>query len=176
MIYYKLEYVLILLQGQESEMKNNELQNKRRKGAAALCALLLSAVMIIGCGCTPHEGGAQTTVPTTTVPTGTESGQTPGPGPSAYDGIVISKVYGNGGGNNSACEHSFIELMNTAESPVGLGGLAVYYRTGEKSEYISFELPDTELAEGHSYLIRGASASKKTSKYDTASVLDYDCS
>ena len=168
MIYYKLEYVLILLQGPESEMKNNELQNKRRKGAAALCALLLSAVMIIGCGCTPHEGGDQTTVPTTTVPADTGNGQTPGPGPSAYDGIVISKVYGNGGGNNSACEHSFIELMNTAESPVGLGGLAVYYRTGEKSEYISFELPDTELAEGHSYLIRGASASKKTSKYDTA--------
>ena len=77
---------------------------------------------------------------------------------SAYGDLVLSKVYGNGGSGSAACAHSFIELTNTGADPVGLGGLALYYRTGSGAEYASFPLPDTALDGGRSYLIRGLAA------------------
>ena len=84
-----------------------------------------------------------------------------------YSGLVISKVYGNGGNTTSACEHSFIELKNTGTTSLKLGGLALYYKSGETTDYTSFALPDVTLNAGKTYLIRCASASKSSVKYDT---------
>ena len=75
---------------------------------------------------------------------------------------------GNGGNSAAVCEHSFIELTNTKETPISLGGLALYYMTGNKSEYISFKLPEIKLESGNSCLIRCASSSSKTSEYKTS--------
>ncbi len=164
-------------------MKKVILTKKNHNAATALCALLLCAVMISGYGCEARNN-AVTTDETTAVP-GTQTGavtgaetdaetdaetepeQTPVIDISEYKDLVISKVYGNGGSNNAACEHSFVELSNAGESPVKLGGLSLYYMTGNKSEYVSFDLPDFTLESGKSFLIRGASSSKKTSTYDT---------
>ena len=81
---------------------------------------------------------------------------------------MISKVYGNGGNVTSACEHSFIELKNTGTTALKLGGLALYYKSGAATDYTSFALPDVTLNAGKTFLIRGASASKSSVKYDTS--------
>ena len=164
-------------------MKNGTDTSKHRRYGASFLALLLCAVMIISCGCNTHNGDETTAAPdVTAAPDGpgteTEPEQDDAPDISGYEDLVISKVYGNGGNSTSVCEHSFIELANTGSSPVGLGGLALYYKTGKTAEYSTFSLPDTTLGPGQSYLIRGASASKRTSKYDTSyeiiRVEDYD--
>ena len=146
------------------------------------CALLLSAVMIFGYGCDAQNDDPDISDDTvvTTAPPATDTGEekTPEPDISEYGDLVISKVYGNGGSNTAACEHSFIELTNTGASPVSLSGLSLYYMTEKNAGYVSFPLPDVTLDGGRSYLIRGASSSKRTSAYDRSCEViridDYD--
>ena len=150
--------------------------SKPKKINLAVFALVLCAAMVFGYGC-DHNSAVTTDDTTNTSPfTGTDD--IPEPELSEYDGLVISKVYGNGGSNTSACEHSFIELTNTKDEPLDLGCLSLYYRTGKKGEYNAYRLPSFSLQGGKSFLIRGASASKRTSKYDTSCevirVEDYD--
>lgn len=111
---------------------------------------------------TPTPTKAPTPTPTAT-PTTKPSGDI-----SEYSDLVISKVYGNGGSTTSACEHSFIELTNTGSKSISLSGLALYYKTGNTTDYVSFNLPSVTLGAGKSYLIRGASASKSSVKYNTS--------
>lgn len=164
-------------------MKNCTAKQRYRKTAASILALLLSALMIINCGCDTR--GNDTTSSDTDVMTSpdvsgaeTEPEQDDTPDVSAYGALVISKVYGNGGNSTSACEHSFIELTNTCASSVDLSGLSLYYKTGKNAEYSEFSLPSATLDGGQSFLIRGASASQRTSKYDASyeviRIEDYD--
>ena len=159
-------------------MKDLKRENLRRKTVLQFLSLFLCVIMVFGCGCNTNINEVttkeDTAAPgTSSAGTDAETGE-PGPEPesetdiTAYLDLVISKVYGNGGNSTSACEHSFIELYNTGAEPVSLKGLSLYYRTGKKNEYTSFELPDVTLDGGKSYLIRGASSSKRTSKYDTS--------
>ncbi len=119
---------------------------------------------------TPTPTKAPTPTPTK-APTATPTA-TPAPTPPAdlskYSDLVISKVYGNGGNTTGVCEHSFIELTNTGSKSVSLGGLALYYKTAASGSYTEFNLPSVTLGAGKTYLIRGASATKGTAKYDTS--------
>lgn len=145
-----------------------------KKRASSLIAILLCAATVICCGCKDTNAGTtdvSVTSPSETVPDvpADDIKQTiPDEDAVKYYGLVISKVYGNGGSSTSACEHSFIELANVGPSALGLKGLALYYKTGKKSGYVSFPLPDVTLGGGESYLIRGASASERTAKYDAS--------
>lgn len=119
---------------------------------------------------TPTPTKAPTPTPTK-APTPTPT-KTPTPTPvtdiTKYEDLVISKVYGHGGSTTGACEHSFIELTNTGSKSLNLGGLALYYKTGDTSEYTSFNLPSVSLGAGKSFLIRGATCSKNSVKFNTA--------
>ncbi len=152
-------------------MKNVILKHKFRPIHIILFALLLSAALLLCPGCDTPSGTDQ-------AETGEMASQPAAPereperevppdlDPSAYSGLVLSKIYGNGGSATAACEHSFVELTNTGSDPLDLGYLALYYRTGEKAAYTSFRLPDMTLAAGESCLIRGASAAGKAGEYD----------
>ena len=161
-------------------MKKSVFEKKYKKYGAVLCALLLCAALLFSYGCDTQSN--VTTGEDTTAPAGTgeDTSAEPLPEPELekYGGLVISKVYGNGGSNTSACEHSFIELTNTGDTPLDLKGIALYYRSGKKAEYSSCSLPDIKLKSGKSFLIRGASSSKRTAKYDTSyeviRIDDYD--
>ena len=118
---------------------------------------------------TPKPTATPTPKPTATPtqkPTATPTAP-PDSSLAKYSALVISKVYGNGGNVTSACEHSFIELKNTGTTSLRLGGLALYYKSGAGADYTSFALPDVTLNAGKTYLIRCASASKSSVKYDT---------
>ena len=115
---------------------------------------------------TPTPTKAPTPTPTK-APTPTPT-RDPGEESSEYDALVISKGYGNGGSTTGACEHSFIELTNTGSESLDLKGLALYYKTGDTTEYSTFNLPSVTLGAGKSFLIRGASCSKSSVKYDTS--------
>ena len=155
-------------------MRNSDFYNKYKKTAVMICAALLCAVMIFSYGCNVQnniettEDGTKGAETSGIAGDDTADEQTPVPDVSEYGALVISKVYGNGGNSDGACEHSFIELTNTGDVSLGLKGLALYYRSGKKSGYSAFSLPDATLEAGKSYLIRGASASKRTSAYDTS--------
>lgn len=145
----------------------------RKRIFIIICSLFVCAAMLFGYGCDGNNGDTTAETDTKSV-TETEAADTETETPEPdldlkeYGALVISKVYGNGGSSTAACEHSFIELCNTGSSPLGLGRLALYYRTGKKSEYSRFRLPDVSLDGGKSYLIRCASVSDRTSKYDTS--------
>ena len=159
-------------------MVNMNLKTKPRKTGVLLCAMMLTAVMLFSYGCdsrrndvaTEQNTGAATVPDVTEAVTGTTHDPEiiPDPDVEAYSGLVISKVYGNGGNSTAACEHSFIELTNTGTEPLDLGCLAVYYRSGTVTEYSSLRLPDVKLNGGKSFLIRGVSASKRGSDYDAS--------
>lgn len=122
---------------------------------------------------TPTPTPAKTPTPTPAkTPTPTPA-PTPTPTPvtdtEKYKDLVISKVYGNGGNTVAACEHSFIELTNTGSKALSLGGLALYYKTGDTADYTVYNLPSVSLGAGKTFLIRGASSSKNSVKYDTSS-------
>ena len=81
---------------------------------------------------------------------------------SNYKGVVISKVYGNGGKSDGAMSTSFIELYNTSSSVATLGGLALYY--GEGASFAMLDLSAYKI-EGKSYLLIKC---KTVNNYDTS--------
>lgn len=143
-------------------MKTVDLNYRLRGPGVRLFALLLAAVMLFGNGCRRSTGddGTDTNGQPTT---GTDEPVRPIADLSEYDGLVISKVYGNGGSGNSACDHCFVELTNTGDTGLDLLGLSLYYRSGALSDYVSFRLPDVRLGAGASFLIRGARSSESPS-------------
>ncbi len=164
------------------KMKRVIMKSKRSRTVLFLCALLLCAGLVFSPGCEKRSGGDPTaaetgdpaaeTAETTVQASAAEEEPEREPEPpveidvSKYRDLVISKVYGNGGNSSAACEHSFVELTNTGSSPLDLGVLALYYRTGTKSAYTSFSLPDVTLEGGGSFLVRGVSASERSTEYD----------
>lgn len=104
---------------------------------------------------------------------------TPTPPPqvsaSAFYGIVISKVYGNGGNKDGICEHSFIEICNTSTiNSINLNGLSIYYKTKGDTSYKSLDFGAVTLAPGGYYLIRcNAGANYQTSS-EMLKITSYD--
>ncbi len=94
-------------------------------------------------------------------------------GTPSYDGVVFSRVAGNGGKKDAACKYSFIELYNTTDSDISLAGLSVYYK--EAGEYAEFPLSaNGVIPAGGYYLVRGAAAPKYVADSEIISVDSYD--
>lgn len=87
----------------------------------------------------------------------------------AYAGIVISKVYGNGGAADAAMRYGFIELYNTTKKTMSLAGLSVYYRTDGAKEYQTFDFDnDVRMNPESSLLIRCREGGKSGQAYNTS--------
>ena len=170
-------------------MKEYNLRKQHRYIFLPLFSLILAALMLFAVGCnTPEQSDVPETEPAVPdVQLSAEKVETdPDPMPPTeadidiadFAGLVISKVYGNGGSRTAACEHSFIELTNTGSSPLELRGLALYYKAGKKSDYTSFPLPDLTLESGETCLIRGWSSQQSSAEYDRSGevirIEDYD--
>ncbi|MBR5060157.1 MAG: CotH kinase family protein [Clostridia bacterium] len=104
-------------------------------------------------------------------------GTTPAPRTDAklsdFAGIVFSKVYGNGGGKDGVCKHSFIELFNTTSKDINLDGLSIYYKTSGDKSYARFSLGRSTIKAHGYYLIRCNSSQTsnemlKIEKYDAS--------
>ncbi len=76
--------------------------------------------------------------------------------------IVISQVYGGGGGSTGTYLNDYVELFNISGSPQSLNGLALQYgsATGNfgSSATNIFALPDVTLQPGQHYLVQLGSA------------------
>ena len=95
--------------------------------------------------------------------------------PADYEGVFISKVYGNGGKSDAAAEHSFIELYNSTDKEVSLFGLSLYCKSGGADPFAQFPFPkDATIAPGAHYLVRGKAASKYDRSYAVLRVESYD--
>lgn len=73
------------------------------------------------------------------------------------DHIVINQVYGDGGKNDTAVSHSFIELYNPTEEAIDLSGYTIQYHSTAAAVSETLALSGTIPARA-SYLIRGAAA------------------
>ncbi|MBR0303994.1 MAG: lamin tail domain-containing protein, partial [Clostridia bacterium] len=94
--------------------------------------------------------------------------------PTVYDGVVFSRVSGNGGKKDAACKYSFIELYNTTDSDISLSGLAVYYKEPGAEQYTEYALSGGVIAAGGYYLVRGAAAKKYEAVNEIISVNEKD--
>lgn len=75
---------------------------------------------------------------------------------SDYRGIVLSRVFGNGGKKDAATEYSFIELYNASDRTVDLSGISLYYSTGAEpyAEFAFAGQQNHTMAPGSFYLVR----------------------
>ncbi|MBQ7358460.1 MAG: CotH kinase family protein [Clostridia bacterium] len=129
----------------------------------------------------PTEGNTQApTEPATQAPTEapTEPAtQAPTEAPTEavgenYDGVVISKVYGNGGKTDGAMSSSFIELYNTSKSTAKLGGIAIYY--GEGASFSMLDLSGYEIAPESYLLIKGKTVNGYDTSFEVLRIDNYD--
>ena len=78
--------------------------------------------------------------------------------PQVSTTIVISQVYGGGGGSTGTYVNDYVELFNRSGSPVSLDGLALQYgsATGNfgSSATNIFALPAVTLQPGQHYLVQ----------------------
>ncbi|MBR7077230.1 MAG: lamin tail domain-containing protein, partial [Clostridia bacterium] len=116
---------------------------------------------------TPTPTPTLTPTPTAAQPT-PEPTAKPGAKLSDYQGVVISRVYGNGGNNDGICEHSFIELYNTTGKDINLDGLSVYYKTLNDAAYKQFGIGSKTIKANGYFLIRCASCTASGKEYKTA--------
>ena len=76
--------------------------------------------------------------------------------------IVISQVYGGGGGATGTYANDYVELKNVSTSPQSLNGLSLYYgsQTGQfaSSATNAFALPNITLNPGQYFLVQTSAA------------------
>ena len=74
-------------------------------------------------------------------------------------GLVINEAYGGGGNSGALYKNDFVELRNTTDHLVSLGGLSVQYRsatgTGAPSGSNVAALPSVDLPAGGTFLVSG---------------------
>ena len=92
-----------------------------------------------------------TTVALPLIPTGTGTDATDVDSP-----VVISQVYGAGGGTGSVYNRDFVELFNRSASAVDLSGWSVQYADTRSGSWQVVSLSGT-LGAGRYYLVGGAS-------------------
>jgi hypothetical protein len=82
--------------------------------------------------------------------------------PEVSTTIVISQVYGGGGGTTGTYMFDYVELKNVSNSPQSLNGLVLMYgsATGQfgSSSTNIFALPDVTIAPGKYYLVQTSTA------------------
>ncbi|HEX3221949.1 MAG TPA: ExeM/NucH family extracellular endonuclease, partial [Nocardioides sp.] len=75
-------------------------------------------------------------------------------------GLVINEAYGGGGNSGALYKNDFIELRNTTDHTVSLGGLSLQYRsaggTGAPGASNVIVLPGVDVPAGDTYLVSGA--------------------
>lgn len=112
--------------------------------------VLLTALLCLLCAC--HE----------TAPVQTDDGIAPADVIRGYP-IIFRQVFGTGENNDTPVRYSYIELYNTSDEPVSLGGLYLGYAKGDRDKFAPYSLPsDAVIAPHASYLIRGAQAVSET--------------
>ncbi len=73
--------------------------------------------------------------------------------------VIFRSVYATGDNNDTPVRYSYIELYNTSDRTVKLGGRAIQYAKKDNEKYQTYVLPaDAEISGGGSYLIRCAAA------------------
>lgn len=75
---------------------------------------------------------------------------------SAYDGVMISAVYGTGKKNTDAVmESGFVQLYNRSMYTVSLKGASLYYASDDAAPFKQFVFPeDAAIAPGGYYLVK----------------------
>jgi hypothetical protein len=88
------------------------------------------------------------------------TGFTTAPSEPCATGLVISQIYGGGGGTGAPFTHDFIELHNAGNTPVTLGGKAIQYAgAGGTGAWGAQALPSATVPAGGYFLIQeGAGA------------------
>lgn len=86
-------------------------------------------------------------------------------------GLIISQVYGGGGNSGSAFSDDFIELYNSSNAPIDLGGLSVQYASAAGSSWNAALLPEFSLAPGHYYLIQAAAGTTPSQALPTPDLI-----
>jgi len=85
------------------------------------------------------------------------TGFTTAPSEPCATGLVISQIYGGGGGTGSPFTNDFIELHNAGATPVALGGMALHYAgAGGTGAWGSQALPSVTVPAGGYYLMQEA--------------------
>jgi 5'-nucleotidase len=86
-------------------------------------------------------------------------------------GLVINEVYGGGGNSGATLTNDFIELRNTTDHTVSLGGLSLQYRsatgTGVTGSSNVFALPSVDVPAGRTFLVQGAAGTGGTTPLPT---------
>jgi predicted extracellular nuclease len=81
-------------------------------------------------------------------------------------GLVINEVYGGGGNSGATLTNDFIELRNTTDHVVSLGGLSLQYRsatgTGATGASNVDPLPMVDVPAGDTYLVQEAAGAGGT--------------
>ncbi|MGA8248226.1 MAG: ExeM/NucH family extracellular endonuclease [Nocardioides sp.] len=85
--------------------------------------------------------------------------------------LVINEVYGGGGNSGSLYTNDFVELRNTTDHTVSLGGLSVQYRsaagTGAPGASNVVALPSVDVPAGDTFLVQGAAGAGGTEPLPT---------
>lgn len=121
------------------------------------------------------EGDTNGETDGTTTETETETSDTleyPNVDPDDFQGVFISRVYGNGGKADGAAEHSFVELYNSTNEPVSLFGLSLYCKSDGADPFAQFPFPEDAIIPPNGfYLVRGEAAK---GYYENLAVLHID--
>ncbi len=72
--------------------------------------------------------------------------------------IVVSQLYGGGGGGNAQFTNDFVELFNRGSQPVSLNGWSVQYASATGTNWLVTPLSNFTLQPGQYYLIQYASS------------------
>lgn len=164
-----------------------------------LCLFLLSCAVLFCASCSegdplPNETSAVNKTPG--ISSGTfrpaeptpETSLVPTPSPTPQVGVddassvVFLQVYGTGKNHDTPIEHGFIELYNTGDQAVRLGGYSLQYANDDAEEYKVFRFEqDAVIAAKGYYLIRcrsGALAAGLTydSSFERIRITDFDAS
>src|SRR5581483_8060943 len=68
-------------------------------------------------------------------------------------GVVISQIYGGGGGSNAPYNQDYIELFNQGSTPVTMTNWSVQYQTQGNSTWSLVGVLNTTLQPGQYYLV-----------------------
>ncbi len=86
-------------------------------------------------------------------------------------GLVVNEAYGGGGNSGALYKNDFVELRNTTDHTVSLGGLSVQYRsatgTGAPSGGNVAALPSVDLPAGGTFLVSGVAGAGGTQDLPT---------
>ncbi|MDX6358670.1 MAG: uncharacterized protein QOH37_1724 [Nocardioidaceae bacterium] len=88
------------------------------------------------------------------------AGIAPASANTAGPGLVVNEVYGGGGNSGATLKNDFVEVRNTTDHTISLGGLSLQYRsaaaTGVTGAANIDPLPSVDLPAGDTYLVQEA--------------------